>query len=589
MYIIDKLLEIIGSRTSAEIPDALCIRLGYAESVDYIVSDPEIDPETFVSQHTFPFEKYKFDYWQFLKEEICAEIKGACEDDVKIRHLMQHILVPLEDLSITYFRTDDTRPRTVFENIVYYRFRQGDRVHFDSLPDYLIEEHRNLIEEEVKWGDILPEEKDAELERRCAKTLEVWNKGVDEPCFKHCLYYYRVLKRFASLLEYGFLENRCKRDLFAYQKEFGIVLFPRLDAADIALESNMPQQYIIELADGYSILDNYTSFAGYGDHGRKHDLLGVKFSGIPEVDGLFLNIESKVPYYPEHHFKRNFTHFKGVCREMAESDSPQEKKVAFIQNLILILGQSYLDCVNRYENKFTRYPMLFFVALESEFLQVPHPICVKDICIDMQYDFLLTDPFPETVERAAKKKKGEFVPEGRWEEYGLEDIMTSSYEYYRNRICNNCSRSECLFRKCNGVQQEGKPEPLKKSKQLATSINIHEAAVIICDYLSKIDAITYVKHSKSNQWIFKGHGELYAYIGAALKYHMKIKKFSWDTLMSVLHTSYKLDFVTKQASIYHTILKNNQDKDSLPGGFRLVDDAISTLPDNKKTKRQNSM
>jgi len=192
---------------------------------------------------------------------------------------------PLYNQLWLYYGVAPLRDPTTFQILVAALFYRDPM----DMPDALVELHRKHVTEEVEFDKTIPEEEKAnEIQRRCNKTESVFEQRYRDPLFTECRYFHVCFRRLASIIEGNLLLNNCSKDLFAYQKETDIVLYPSLRADEIAYEMNMIEAEVKKLAGGYTRLDYFTEFAGYGKNFDSVIILGVDISGFPELDSLLL-------------------------------------------------------------------------------------------------------------------------------------------------------------------------------------------------------------------------------------------------------------------------------------------------------------
>ena len=562
---------------TTDVTDSVCVELGCAYDATYRINHPDYTPQDLIEKSVVPTDQYKFYDWDNIKKEIGGHIKELHNDEIELGHYIRGILLALEDPLILFYPGSPNYGQTVFQRLVpIFTFIPK----FETLPDYIVEIHKEDIENSILRGtEVAPDNPEQALKERCDYTLRKLQKIADSPYYKQCRYFHLyVFKRLASIIESYLLEYHCKKDLFAYQKECGVVLYPSLKAGDIANERNLSVEYVVSnWTDGYMILDPYTEFAGYGKGIKQISLLGIKYSGIPEVDALFQNIKQKERFYPEHHFAHNYRQFYRRCQEVAESDIPLEKKRDFIVNLILIFGQCYKAFLKDQVYDLLSHTTRLFIGMEVSFLSASTPICIKDFCQDLNYGFLLEDHFPETEKRKERRERGEFVPEGPWEPYMLDSCMVASKDYYKSRVCSACNRPDCKYRFAPNptVFERGQREKaLTKTDQRQL---FEKYILAVCDYLVKkeVKGIKKVKHQQ--KWVFGRNSGLCAYMAVAITRKFGIPSISWQTLCDIITVDGDTNYLSKMASKYKSVLEGKDKKTKLPSGYLIVNDALDSM------------
>lgn len=571
------LRSLIDVSKVANVPDATCIVLRCGYDVTYDVEYPDESPEQFVEDNSWPEELYQVDDWPAIEEEIGGNIKALKDDEIELGRYIRGILSYYEDiLTLFYDSTSGFRP-SIFQRIVpYLRYR----VHYDTIPQVFVDIHREAMEFEViNDPDSAPENFQDELDKRCNETLYRLNHAEDYPCFRHCRYLHLgFFKRLALIIESYLLEYGCKKDLFAYQKECGIELQTSLKVQDIAIERGLTTDYVTSnWAAGYSRLDAYTEFANYGNIQDRVAAMGVDFIGVPEVDSLLIQLEHvDNPDYPEHHFKRNLRRFAKRCKALAESNLPQEQKKEKLINLVLILSRCYKGFLDYPElNEYVTYAMRLFSVAEAAFMKTSKPICIKEICVELGCEYMLTDFFPDTEHFRQVWKKYGVEPTLPWEQYFLQMLLETTLPYHERHLCGKCNNTLCMYRKVGALSIQQKQGPQQQNKTMVAQFCSELRQV--CSILANQKNAKIKKIEGDNMWELKHNGPLYAFIGVALKERLQLKQIPWKEMPYILKTECRQGYLKGEAA---RIKKAMQDKNlsALPNGYKDVLAALAKLP-----------
>ena len=570
------LLKNITEAMNENVVDAACVALGCDYETYYRVDYPDVSPDEFVRENTWMKEQYQVEDWSRIKEELRQSIKTLKDDDIELGRYIRSLLHSIEDILLMFYSSAPPSERSVFQKIIpYLRYHYT----YDELPQAIVDIHKEYIQSSIQFqSEDAPEDPEAELKKRCEYTLQQLNHTDDIPCVFQCLYFHMgVFKRLAVIIESLLLEYHCRKDLFAYQKECDIILFPQIHASDIGAETDLTTEYIIEnWTDGYTILDAYTEFANYGIVKDRVSAFGVDYVGIPELDAIMdVLADNKCTYYPKHHFERNQRRFEMHCKELAESKMPEEERKAKLVNIVQVLCVCYTGFLHFPElNEYLAAVIVFFSVVERAFMKAHHQICVKKVCMELGCEDLLTDEFPSTEYHNKLWEKRGHKPEGTWSEYYLKLGLQSTLSYHETRLCSACDKANCQFRKAKSkntvTPDKGKLSNKEKQDQLLNGLRL------VCRTMeeqpgSKVKACT-----ANGGWMLNRAGQLYAYIGYALKVRYNVSKIPWQEMSRILRSDCDSGYLKAEASkIADAVRKGNID--ALPDGYKNVDAAISQI------------
>ncbi len=429
-----------------ELTDAICVRVGYKSAVDFKHEYDGLTPEQLVARNRRALNDCQFNYWPELEQEVADTIHNLKDDELELgRFIRDKILLPLSDPLWLYYGAHQVPGPTDFQTIVAALLFINPL----DIPDALIELHRKHVNTEVTIDKTIDEgQREQEIARRCRYTDSFIKGCSHDELFQIFRYFHICFRRLACIVETNLLLNHCRKDLFAYQKELDIVLYPLLRIEEIAMEMNMTVDYVKGLADGYSQLDYYTEFAGYGVLKGSLSPYGVDYTGIPEIDSLLvLTRYDTKETYPEQHFYRNRLKFKGRCQSMLKTIMPQEMRELLVVPIVHLLCYCYDHFIDEPSREAPLTVVRVFLSdLEAIALKSANPVCIKKICVDLDYDEVLAEPHPDEGE-SKKKNNGKRAFIASWEELGLSSQLSQSLFYYEKRMCKKCDRKNCQFRK----------------------------------------------------------------------------------------------------------------------------------------------
>lgn len=577
---IETFQKLVQTYCTDGITDTLCIELGYEYETDYKDLYPGVSAEEFVKENRALPENYQMKEIDNIRREVEARILDIKDNDVALDHYIRDILSPIEDNLRLFFSPKPFYSCTAFQKLVPFINSYNS---YDELPKEMAAIHRSYIDEMVSFGflELNQEEKEKKIEEFCANTWSCFQKRKEIPSYAQCRYFIWLFRNVASMIESALLEAGCAKDLFWYQTKYDIVLYPSLTTRDLWANSVFSEDVAQKVARGYSTLDRYTEMAGYAVYETKVRVGEIICSGIPEVDALLKQTNTRTPAdYPTYHFKRNLYSFSTKCQAIAESAEPLERKKFRVRELVHILGHCY-DTFNNVPQlrNYVNYVIHFFSVLEASLLRCPEPICVKEMCMDLHYDTMLTDIFPDTDISKVIVMTQKIEPDTQWEPYYLAKSLGKSLDYYEKQVCTMCERLDCPFRKAVNAKAKSQlerlsPPPVDLKKQLADSL------VYVCTQIEpKLNGkVQRVKGKK--QWVMNNDALLYAYIGVALQQYLKLPSISWETMATVLITTADGNYLKGSATDYRKMFKGKMKKD-FPSAHHIVDDAIDKLKHGK--------
>ena len=422
------------------------------------------------------------------------------------------------------------------------------------------------------------DDKERELQRRREYTMQQFENRCDNSLYLLCFHLNLYFKRLACILEGSLLAIHSSKDLFAFQKQISVVLYPCLKASEVAEEMDMPANYFKKLADRYEVLDNYTEFAGYGVYRDTPSTYGVDYTGIPEIDCL-LDQTKYYPdeVYPEHHYYRNKIKFTERCKALFESNMTQEDKELKVFSIVHLLCYCYDSfCQDPERENLLTVVKVFLSSLEVCALKATKPICIKKMCMDLHYDNVLIGS-KSNDGKSTKQKCNCRDFFASWEELGLKSQLSQSLEFFEKRLCEDCARAGCQFRKAGEAEPKSLVRVVKKSNSKTDEIHVFLTATIkVCKYLQNHQPEIIRQEKKRKQWHWNGTSELYAYLGIAIKRHYGYKQAYWKSMLKVLHTVRSEDYIKVLGSKYNSALDNNRQID-FPQGYIVINDAVATL------------
>ncbi len=581
MEYISKIQKLINFCCTEGLVDSLCMELGYYYDTTPGMCGEDIDQESFIKQNVWLPDQYLFKDWAALEDEISVGVQALKDDEASISHYLWSILSPINEPVSYFYSSRPNSPDDVFQRIVKHLVANP---YFPELPSDLAAIHERYIDERLESGDVdfAPEQRDEKIKELCDNTFARLQKCKEIPSYKQCYHLKRQFARFATIIEAALLKNNCQWDLFYYQKQYETFLVPELFQDDFWANLGWSKEICVKMMRGYSKLDSFTEMAGYGYVYDQTEFDGVAFSGIPELDSLLLQTDLRnYPDYPTYHFFRNNQRFIGRCKEITETSESVAKKEHRLRNLVHLLGHCYTTFKETPRLiDYADYAIFFFSDLESAFLRAPEPICIKKMCMDLHYESLLEDGFPDTTIGKVRKMTKDIDSSMSWEEYGLRQHLKNSYDFFTSQACEQCARENCPYRcaacKIHGAIFEQKTRPEESPEQV-----YKKALISICKHLEASSVPGIKRFNGKDEWQLDTNDQLYAYIGVSLERHLKRKSTSWEKMSKVIHRTGSVRYLSKLGTLYRHMFAGDIAKD-FPSSHHLVDDAIDNLNNGRK-------
>lgn len=592
MSYIEIIQRLIRSCCTEGLVDTLCYELGFDYETEAALMGEEVDKEAFIHEHRWLPDQYQFKDWYKLEQEISFKVRELKDDEVQLGRFIWEFLAPISDSLVCFYPSRPFTEFTAFQHIVKYLVFSPA---YEGIPEPLAKLHEHYVDECLQWGDVdfPPEQRDAKIKELCDNSSDAFRNCNNIPSWGQCTYFKHLFKRLASIIEAALLENNCPLDLFGFQAKYEIVLIPELSPSDLQAERGWSKDYCSKVTRGYMHLDQYTEMAGYGDVGDVATIEGLEVSHFPELDALLKQTNLRgYADFPTYHFARFFDRFQAHCKQLVESPEDTASKKRKVFNLVQILGHCYTTFINTPRLfDYTDYAIRYFVALEAACLKAPEPICLKGMCVDLHYEDLIEDPFPDTTLGKIGYMTNKYERTVSWEQFGLEHILKNSYDFFINQACEKCARAGCSFRnapsKVPGVSLE-KQMPSKKDPDEI----FLDVLAAVCKYCEKLVPSIEKMKTRNKEWLMKNNDKLYAYIGAAIKFRYSLDSSPWDQMEDILHGQGSRGYIKGCCSDYLDVLdpsrlegktkKAKLTRDDFPTGYHIVDDAIDKLKNGKK-------
>lgn len=182
--------------------------------------------------------------------------------------------------------------------------------------------------------------------------------------------------------------------------------------------------------------------------------------GVPLVDNIQHRFGDEKLRSTEYR-QRMGNEFRQVCRNVArDKQLSKEEKIIWARAAINSINKTYVIANAKNDYGCTNLTSEFCAILESEYLQIPEPICVKRIAMEIG----AMDIFEETAWAGVYITLdahgnmvipvNDEVPDGEplHEEYLclclLKMEMGDTWEFYQKKVCTDCDLESCLYDIC---------------------------------------------------------------------------------------------------------------------------------------------
>lgn len=170
-------------------------------------------------------------------------------------------------------------------------------------------------------------------------------------------------------------------------------------------------------------------------------ILGIPWSGEDAVDSIskyFEDSSSLNMGVITEMGKR----FRQICRSKArDKNSTREEKEIWIRAVVNALNAIYAQANRSNMNMIYELAAAYCAIVEEEFMQIPEPICVKLLAVEID----ATEIFDDVIFLANASPEGSTIPCT----YNLfllnEDMGEANLELYQKKLCDNCGVEGCPY------------------------------------------------------------------------------------------------------------------------------------------------
>lgn len=239
-------------------------------------------------------------------------------------------------------------------------------------------------------------------------------------------------------------------------------------------------------------------------HSKKHNPFGGKILGIPWSGEEA--IDSISDYFDDCSslnmavITKMGKEFRKTCRSRARDKSTtSEEKEIWARSVVNALNALYCQADRSKLEMINELTATYCAILEEEFMQVPKPICVKHLALDID----AADIFDDVIFFVNASPEGSTVPCTNNRFHLIEDMGEANLELYEKKMCLDCDVENCPYdiylRKYqeDGVGIPGKYnfDPPKEEEQEPSSY-LEDCHRFLCDpeIINFLDAVCMSLH-----------------------------------------------------------------------------------------------
>lgn len=170
-------------------------------------------------------------------------------------------------------------------------------------------------------------------------------------------------------------------------------------------------------------------------------ILGIPWSGVDEIDSISQYFEDSSSLNMGVITEMG-KQFRKLCRSKARDKYfTRDEKIIWIRAVVNALNALYIQANRSNMNMIFELSALYCAIVEEEFMQIPEPICVKEIAIEIE----ATDIFDDVVFLANASPEGSTIPCTYNRFLLTEDMGEANLELYEKKMCENCEIQNCPY------------------------------------------------------------------------------------------------------------------------------------------------
>ena len=174
----------------------------------------------------------------------------------------------------------------------------------------------------------------------------------------------------------------------------------------------------------------------------------VSNCGEKEIDTLFHLLIEDNPTYSKDQFYSDLASFSKKCKERANKKDATKENRIWIANILNVLAESFYNFDIEDKKEYEEYARSFIITMEAEFMKSPYPICVRDLCreLDMYENILnVPDSSSDNEDSQAIRKETGLLPH-TYELSGLFEHLGPMISFQERHMCGECTKNDCRYR-----------------------------------------------------------------------------------------------------------------------------------------------
>ena len=170
-------------------------------------------------------------------------------------------------------------------------------------------------------------------------------------------------------------------------------------------------------------------------------ILGIPWSGEKAIDDIskYFDDSSTLSIAVITEMGKDF---RQTCRIKARDKSTtREEKEIWIRAVVNALNALYAQANRSNMNMIYELAATYCAIVEEEFMQIPEPICVKQLAIEID----ATEIFDDVVFLANASPDGSTIPCTYHQFLLTEDMGEANLELYQKKLCDDCGAEGCPY------------------------------------------------------------------------------------------------------------------------------------------------
>lgn len=174
-------------------------------------------------------------------------------------------------------------------------------------------------------------------------------------------------------------------------------------------------------------------------------VMGITGCGECEVDRLLSRLTIRRKSYNISGFDDDVKTFKRVCIKKARGSQDRAQKEQWIMDVATTLDEVFAKAEEQEKAAVVNQSAKLFVAMEAAFMSAPNPICVKDLCIQLNLNSILDKEIPDERPEGFPSRASLGLCPMTLEEMLLQKELGDSCTIKQKDLCKDCKVKPCKY------------------------------------------------------------------------------------------------------------------------------------------------